>query len=201
MSRTDEKTKTLQPKEVFCFMGFKLEKQYRCGPWDYRSPGFYFVTICTKQRKPFFGEIANGKMILSGIGEIVRQEWIKTFQIRKNLILDEWVIMPNHFHAIIVITKQNANFIRGNALFGSRNEAPPRSYDVERAAKRDAKSEYFSQISPKPNSVSAIIGSFKSIVTRRVHEKFPKSKFAWQPHFHDRIIRTPRELRIKRKYV
>ncbi len=72
--------------------------------WDYGQPGYYFVIICTKGRVHFFGNIVSGDMQLSPVGEIVAQEWIKTEIIRPNVRLDEWVIMPNHMHMIVVIT-------------------------------------------------------------------------------------------------
>jgi REP element-mobilizing transposase RayT len=72
--------------------------------WDYGQTGYYFVTICTKDRLHFFGELVLEEIQLSPIGEIVAQEWIKTEIIRSNVKLDEWVIMPNHMHMIVVIT-------------------------------------------------------------------------------------------------
>ena len=80
-------------------------KSARLEGYDYSASGGYFVTICTHDREYWFGEIVRGKMQLSEIGEIVADEWVKTEQIRSNVELDEWVIMPNHFHGIIMITK------------------------------------------------------------------------------------------------
>jgi len=79
--------------------------------WDYGWNAIYFVTICTANRDDYFGEIKNGKMTLSEIGKIVEQEWIKTPVIRPdmNLELDAFVVMPNHFHAIIVIGENQYN--------------------------------------------------------------------------------------------
>ena len=72
--------------------------------WDYASAGYYFVTIVTQGRISYFGKIVGGIMHLSPIGAIVAEEWAKTPQIRPNVQLDEWVIMPNHLHGILVIT-------------------------------------------------------------------------------------------------
>ena len=79
--------------------------------WDYGWNAKYFVTIVTKNRKHFFGEIKNGKMILSEIGKIVRDEWLKTPDIRldMNIKLDVFCVMPNHFHGIIEIGKNKYN--------------------------------------------------------------------------------------------
>lgn len=94
----------------------KYKNKYRTAStraqwWDYSANAAYFVTICTKNRKHFFGEIKNGKMILSEIGKIAHSEWLKTFEMRPdmNLIRGEFVVMPNHFHAIIGIGKNQYN--------------------------------------------------------------------------------------------
>ncbi|BAZ05607.1 hypothetical protein [Calothrix sp. NIES-3974] len=77
----------------------------RCNKWDYTSAGYYFITICTYKKQSFFGEIIDGKMNLSPIGKILAVEWQKTELIRPYVELDAWVIMPNHFHGILIIHK------------------------------------------------------------------------------------------------
>ena len=77
----------------------------RLQDYDYSQAGAYFVTICTWQRDCLFGEIVNGEMVLNDMGRIVVDEWEKTATVRKNVILDEFVIMPNHFHGIIFFLK------------------------------------------------------------------------------------------------
>jgi len=71
--------------------------------YDYSSVGAYFITICTKNRDQLFGYINNCKMLLSPIGKIARLEWEKSFEMRRELLCDEYVIMPNHIHGIIII--------------------------------------------------------------------------------------------------
>ena len=90
--------------------------KYRIPParaqwWDYKDNAAYFITICTADRQPYFGEIVNDKMQLSEIGKIVETEWQKTADLRPdmNLILDKFVVMPNHIHAIIIIGKNEFN--------------------------------------------------------------------------------------------
>jgi REP element-mobilizing transposase RayT len=79
--------------------------------WDYRRAGAYFITICTQNRVHYFGEIENGQMRLSEIGKIAETEWLKTFELRPdmNLYQGEFVVMPNHFHAIIGIGQNEFN--------------------------------------------------------------------------------------------
>ena len=94
----------------------KFQNKYRINTWrhphwDYGSNAAYYVTICTKNRECFFGNVVAGKMKLSGIGEIVKTEWLKTPEIRPgmNLNLDEYVVMPDHFHGIIIIGENEFN--------------------------------------------------------------------------------------------
>lgn len=88
-------------------MGYNPEihkrKPIRLKDYDYSKEGMYFITICTHNREHLFGEIIDGKMILNNVGEIVKRELLKTNEIRKNVKIDNWVIMPNHIHFLIEI--------------------------------------------------------------------------------------------------
>ena len=76
-------------------------RSIRLKGYDYSQEGLYFITICTQNRACLFGKIENGKMILNEYGQIACNEWIKTTEIRNNVELCEFVIMPNHIHGII----------------------------------------------------------------------------------------------------
>jgi REP element-mobilizing transposase RayT len=93
------------------FNGKYRIKSARLQNWDYANSGMYFITICTENREHYFGNIENGVMQLSEMGLIVKYEWLKTFLMRPdmNLKMDEYVIMPNHFHAIIIIGDNKYN--------------------------------------------------------------------------------------------
>ncbi len=75
----------------------------RLKDYDYSQDGSYFVTICTKERELFFGEVQNNKMILNDLGVIAEKYWLEIPQHFENTELDEFIIMPNHIHGIIVI--------------------------------------------------------------------------------------------------
>ena len=77
---------------------YRIESARKPG-WDYSTPGYYFITVCTYIRKCLFGNVVNEKMHL--IGYIVQNEWDRSFVIRCELIRDEFVVMPNHFHGIV----------------------------------------------------------------------------------------------------
>ncbi|MEA3316555.1 MAG: transposase [Bacteroidota bacterium] len=90
----------------------KYQNKYRIASarlqnWDYGWNAAYFITICTKNREHFFGEIADGKMQLSEIGKNAKKYLIEIPQRFDYAKLDEFVVMPNHIHAIIVIDKNN----------------------------------------------------------------------------------------------
>ncbi|MEF3167832.1 MAG: hypothetical protein K6360_00635 [Deltaproteobacteria bacterium] len=78
-------------------------RSIRLKGYDYTQAGVYFITICTQNRECLFGDIVEGKMLINDVGDIIAYEWLKTAAIRNEIELDEWVIMSNHFHGIVVI--------------------------------------------------------------------------------------------------
>src|SRR4030042_2172704 len=88
----------------------------RLSGYDYSQNGMYFITICAKDREEFFGKIENGKMILSDIGKIAEKFWQEIPLHFSFVILDEYIVMPNHTHGIIEIfrnTNDNGDFNYG----------------------------------------------------------------------------------------
>ncbi|MCJ7446525.1 MAG: hypothetical protein MUO72_02415 [Bacteroidales bacterium] len=73
-------------------------KLRRIQGFDYSSPGKYFITICTKNKIPYFGKIENGEMILSELGQIAEKYWRKIPNHFRYVKLDEFIIMPDHLH-------------------------------------------------------------------------------------------------------
>jgi len=156
----------------------------RLKAWNYSSSGWYFVTICTHKHELRFGEIISGEMKLSEIGEIAQDELLKTAIIRQNIELDEWVIMPNHVHAIIIINDKQTDGV----------ETP--RWGV--LGRKETTQRVVSTLSG--NSLGSIIGQFKSKTTKRIR-LIGNNIFQWQPRFYDHIIRNERELSIIRKYI
>ena len=74
--------------------------------FDYTGAGAYFITISTKYRRNMFGQIRNGEMILSEAGTVVQEEWLNLPNLRPGVELDEFVVMPNHFHAILWLPEE-----------------------------------------------------------------------------------------------
>jgi hypothetical protein len=92
-------------------------RSIRLKGYDYSQAGAYFITICTQNRACLFGDVVDGEMRLTNAGLVVADEWAKTAVIRDEIELDEWVVMPNHFHGILVVANG-----RGTAR-GSRGTA------------------------------------------------------------------------------
>ena len=88
-------------------MKYKSKKQYRLSQYDYSLPGYYFVTICTKNMNNYFGDIRNSDMKLSSMGKIAKQIWVEIPAKFLEVNLDALVIMPNHIHGIIEIIQSN----------------------------------------------------------------------------------------------
>jgi len=146
--------------------------------WDYSSDGWYFVTICTKNREEHFGKIQNYFMGLSNIGCAAAKFWNEIPNHFPFTRLDEWVVMPNHVHGIIIIDNHIVETRDLASLQWDENEFGPL----------------------KKNSLQSIIHGFKSSITRWCNVNNHKN-FAWQPRFHDRIIRNEKELNEIRKYI
>jgi REP element-mobilizing transposase RayT len=169
-------------------------KSARWNGYNYSQAGCYFVTICAKNRDMFFGDVIDDKMVLSGAGEVARDFWLEILKHFNNTILDEFIVMPNHVHGIIVIKSENHG----------RDEAVPRlRLGKDEAVPRLYAGEYpqMSKISPKPKSLSVMIGSFKSVTTKTIRKKFPQNNFAWQERFYDRVIRNEFELNNVQNYI
>ncbi len=151
--------------------------------FDYATPWWYYVTICVHQHFPFLGKVEDGKVALSIAGRIAQECWEQIPEHFPNVELDYFVIMPNHIHGVIIINEKKE-------IQDSRDV----KFNVP------TKKEYFSQISPKKNSLSTIVRTFKAAVTRECKRK-GYNRFCWQSSFYDRIIRNEKELFEIRKYI
>jgi len=167
------------------FKGRYRIESTRLRGWDYAGAGAYFVTICTKDRAPFFGDVVDGDVILSPIGQIVADEWQKTPQIRPYVSLDEWVVMPNHLHGIIIITP-----VETPRRGVSTTTSPPTPDDPTPNPKSRLRA----------GSLGAIVGQIKSTCTKRIWAA-GFTDFAWQTRFYDHIVRDEPSLQRIREYI
>ena len=162
--------------------------------WDYGWNSLYFVTICTKDRICFFGNVVDGKMVLNDIGKIVETEWLKTFEMRLDMNLDmgHYVIMPNHFHAIIGIGENEYNSKRDT----QRRDA---MHCVSTTTTNHTRNDTKNKFGPQSKNLASIIRGFKIGVTKYVRLINPD--FAWQSRYHDHIIRNDESYQRISEYI
>jgi REP element-mobilizing transposase RayT len=155
-------------------------RSIRLPGYDYSQPGFYFVTVCSQRRKPIFGRVVEGEVVLSEEGEIAREEWFRTASLRDyvNLYENELVVMPNHIHGVI-------HFVPN---VGARRRRAPT--DPEKFG------------SPSVGSLSTVMRAFKSNVTRRINLMYgTPGKVIWQRNYYEHVIRGEEELYRIRRYI
>ena len=186
--------------------------------WDYSHNGFYFITLVTQNRECNLGKI-DGRdarpcvstpcvstpcVSLSSFGEIVDNEWIKSFEIRNELFLDKYIIMPNHLHAIVVLEK---NQTKTNNMDCLPVETHGRASLLRRASLRRASLRFVR----KPQSISSFISGFKSSVNTKIdnyideyhlgNPKYNRKNHFFQSNYHDHIIRNEKEYDLISQYI
>lgn len=156
--------------------------------WDYGSNSAYFITICTKNREYFFGEINNGKMQLNELGKNAVQFWMEIPNHFPFIELGNFVIMPNHTHGILIIDKPvdnravdtpNVEMPKLGISTGCISTDIPQKPKPKNGGKID---EW------KPGTIGVIINQYKRMVT--IHNRKINPNFAWQSNYHDHIIRN-----------
>jgi REP element-mobilizing transposase RayT len=149
--------------------------------WNYGNDGWYYLTICTKQRKCHFGKIKNYKMYLSPIGKIVEYYIKQIPQHFPNATLETFIIMPNHIHLIITLDTD-------------KNKKTMRVAYLNNPSK-------MSRITPEAGSIPVIIGSFKAICKKTIVRKYPKMNFSWQTRYYDHLIRKRESMYKISQYI
>ena len=179
---------------------FKDHKEYRLTYHDYSSDGYYFVTICTKNRENFFGEIRIGIIALNEIGCIAAKFWQEIPIHFDNFKLNSWVVMPNHVHGVLVIDNPDEPENRsknkqsvGSSHVGSQSVGSPHGMILRWNGYKTQQPIFNRFGKTNPHSISSVINQFKGAVTRWC-KKNGCQNFAWQARFHDRVIRDDDEL-------
>ena len=160
-------------------------RSLRLKGYDYAQPGAYFVTICTHRHQPLFGEVVDDAMQLHAFGQIVWEEWFRTARVRPYVVLyeDEFVVMPNHLHGIVWIVETDEQ----PAVVGATRRVAPTGGRPR---------------GPQPGSLGAIIGQFKSLVTKRINAlRGTPGARVWQRNYYEHIIRTEKALNAIRRYI
>ena len=169
-------------------------KSIRLNEYSYSQDGLYYTTICIQNRHCLFGEIIDKKMILNNYGKIAMQCWQKISQHFLNAVLHEYIIMPNHIHGIIEIRSSDTS-----ATVGARHALP---YIYNAASKNSCSlpenpNRFQNQ---GKNTLSAVIGSFKSAVSKQIHEHNYIGSI-WQRNFWEHIIKDEQSYKNISQYI
>lgn len=149
----------------------------RLSEWDYGTPGYYFVTVCTQNRVPWFGKVIEDQMVLSPAGRIAALNLERISQIYTNVSIDIRVAIPNHIHAIIEIGEKP----------GGKVETPHCVVSTDTRKWRSG-------------TLGVILGRYKYACTKAIRG-LGYEDFAWQARFYDHIIRNEKELDNIRAYI
>jgi len=198
-------------------------ESHRMPHWDYSRNGKYFITFVTQNRECNLGKIVSGEMILSNFGTIVNTEWHRSFEIRDELFLDEFIIMPNHLHAIVILKnnelskgiEQNDNMddrkIERNV--DTHGRAYQRSVPINQSniPKKNNQPDKPKMPIRLPKSISSFVAGYKSAVNTKIDDyidenhlqipKYNKNNHFFQPNYHDRIIRNNDEYWRIKNYI
>lgn len=154
-----------------------IRKHVRLAEYDYSQPGYYFVTVCTKEKQHLFGEIISGKMVYRPIGIIAAEELEQIERHRENVRIEKSVVMPNHIHAVVRIVGRDM------------------TCHVRPAANQ------FSR--PQKDALPMIVGAYKAAVTRRGRAAMTSHgpTTLWQGRYYEHVIRSEREFREISRYI
>lgn len=153
-------------------------RSVRLKNYDYAQAGAYFVTVCTQSRTCLFGEIVANEMRLNDLGRIVAEEWVKSADIRSEIEMDSWVVMPNHLHGVVILDDPRAH-----------GRAPQHRSSCQELVRA-------------PRSLGSFVAGFKSAATLRINEihRTPGAK-VWQRSYWERVVRSETELNLIREYI
>ncbi len=189
-------------------------RSVRLRGYDYTLAGAYFVTLCAYERECLFGDVVDGMMVLNGYGNAVRDEWMRTPRIRPEVELDEFVLMPNHFHAILFITDVGAHrrappggcnppLQKSVCRTGAHIGAPPGGCNppLQKSVCRTG-AHIGAPLRRQPGSIGSIVAGFKSAATKRINAlRDNPGAPVWQRNYYEHVIRGERDLDAIRQYI
>ncbi len=153
----------------------------RLKEYDYTNEGGYFVTVVTQGRETLFGEVVNEEMILNEFGKIVENTWFDLIHHNLDIELDEFIVMPNHVHWIIIIEKDSELINTMPTSVGAGSEPAP---------------------TRKHQSLSEIVRQFKTFSARRINQlRNTPGLRIWQRNFYDHIIRDEKDYENIANYI
>jgi putative transposase len=189
-------------------------RSIRLKGYDYTRDGAYFVTICTEDRAHVFGRVVDGEMHSNAYGREVANCWLWLGEQYPYVLLDEWIVMPDHTHAIIVITYDHRNVTRSDEIHpdGARSNEPcrggSRTAQITTASPAGSVNgpnvgmNHSGSVPPKRKPLGRLIAAFKTVSTRRVNDlRSTPGATLWQRNYYDHVIRDDLSLRRTREYI
>ena len=179
--------------------------------YDYTRDGAYFVTLCTQGRERVFGTVVNGEMRPNKCGREVARCWTWLAERHPYVYLDEYIVMPDHTHAIIVITDTREDDAQSNTTAPTVTDANKPCRGGSRTAQLRTASTT-DPVTRKPDGMHSdptqrkplgrLIGAFKTVSTRRVSDlKGTPGAPLWQRNYHERVIRNGLSMDALRRYI
>lgn len=163
-------------------------RSIRLPGYDYTRADAYFVTICVYQRQCLFGDVADGEVVLNEYGLVVQQTWHDLPNHFQHIVLDQFIIMPNHLHGVIVFGGDTSarTSVRTSAV-GAQHAAPLQCVQNPHVIS---------------GSLGAVVRSFKSAVTKRINtHRCTPGHPVWQRNYYEHVIRDDRDLVNTRQYI
>jgi REP element-mobilizing transposase RayT len=188
---------------------FPQRKSVRLEDHSY-SAGAYFITICVRGRRPLLGTIVEDEALLSAAGNIVAQEWLRTPQLRPEVLTDAFVVMPDHFHAVVILLDPLPILPSDLATVSPVHVIPPQwpagswAHAVRPHGSRAGASD--PPVGSRAHAVRPYLGrilaGFKSSCTRRYLASIPEASGAlWQRGYYEHVVRGAAELDRIRTYI
>ena len=159
----------------------KGRRSIRMKGYDYSKTGTYFVTICTQNKECLFGKVVDGKVRLNKMGLMVKKCWVEIPSHFPNMELDEFVVMPNHVHGIIIISDANSK-IR------AKNLSPLREYVPIHQPPGTSK------------TIGSVVRGFKIGVSKWLRQNSTIHK-VWQRNYYEHVVRNENEMNLVREYI
>ena len=198
-------------------------RSIRLKGYDYTQAGLYFITICCHHRKCLFGEIKNGEMTLNDAGMMVENEWLKLPERFTNIQLHEYIVMPNHFHAILeivgatLVVAQNDTVVRNDVIVqndvivrndaATQNNAVNQNDDKQLVQPKGQPKGFAPKGETKIKTVGDMVGAFQSIVTVQYIRGVktmgwtPFNGKLWQRNYYEHIIRNEKSFNRISEYI
>ncbi len=175
--------------------------------YDYSKPGYYFVTVCTQNKKCLFGDIRNRQMVLNSTSRVVEKVWNELPEHYQHVELDAFVIMPNHVHGIIILRPEP--IVEAGLKPACMVDSDSRAHSIVREGFKPVgktKSIVGAGFKPAPtakrHALPEIVRALKTFSARRINEirNTPGVKL-WQRNYYEHIVRNENELNEIRKYI